>query len=286
MKKTILVSVAILIGFALQLSAQEKDTIRVKVGNKKILIIEDSSSDSDIDVLVDSLDAEYDFDFDNIKDEIEVSKEEFEGHWNGFEFGFNALLNSDNKMPATEDSYSIRNARSWTFGINLFQKDIPLIKENFGLVGGLGMQFRNYHFENNVTPYKNDEGTLAWQEIPTDEREFSTNRLLSTYLTGVLAFEFQAPVGSSDNEFFILAGAYGNYRMGTNLKQKWDENGDKQKEKTKDDFYLNDYEYGLTGRIGIGKLNFFANYSLSPLFNTDKAAEWNNVTVGLTIIGF
>ncbi|MEA3446228.1 MAG: hypothetical protein U9R19_16030 [Bacteroidota bacterium] len=283
MKKTVLVTVAFLIVFAFQLSAQEKDTIRIKIGTKKILIIEEIGENVEgIDIHIDSLDNDYDFDFDEFSKE-EESENEFEGHWHGFEFGFNGLLNADYEMPGTDNPMAINNARSWTFGINLFQKDIPLIKENFGLIGGLGMQFRNYHFENNY-PMKNNDGNLDW--IVADDKDYSKNRLQATYLTGVLAMEFQAPVGNKDHEFFLMAGAYGNFRMGSNLMQKWEEDGKKQKDKIKDDFYLNDLEYGLTGRIGIGKINLFANYSLTPLFKEGKAPEWNPVTVGIMIVGF
>lgn len=286
MKNTILATVVLLMGFAVQISAQEQDTVRIKIGKKKIIIIEDSEKNTDdMDVQIDSLDGDYDIDFDSLKENDEGSND-FEGHWHGFEFGFNGIVNADKKMPATEAPYAINMARSWTFGLNLLQKDIPLIKDNFGLIGGLGMQWRNYHFENNVRLEKGD-GELIWNtnNIP----DYTKNRLQATYLTGVVAMEFQAPVGKGDNEFFILAGAYGNYRMGSNLKLRWNEGGNKEKNKIRDDFYLTDLEYGLTGRIGIGKLNFFANYSLTPLFKENKlkpAEDFYPVTIGLMIIGF
>ncbi|MCF8373293.1 MAG: hypothetical protein K9H64_16860 [Bacteroidales bacterium] len=280
MKKTVLVTVAILLGFAIQISAQEKDTVRIKIGNKKIIMFEDTD---DIGIEVDSLDGDYDIDFNDLKEKDECT-DGFEGHWHGFEFGFNGLIDADNKMPSSDAPFAINMARSWTFGLNLFQKDIPLIKDNFGLVGGLGMQWRNYHFENNVEPEKVD-GQLIWN--PNEKHEFTKNRLQATYLTGVIAMEFQTPVGNSEHEFFVMAGAYGNYRMGSNLKQRWNEDGNKEKNKIRDDFYLNDLEYGLTGRIGIGKINFFANYSLTPLFKEDKLeGNWKPVTVGITIVGF
>jgi hypothetical protein len=280
MKNTILVTVALLMGFAFQISAQEKDTVRIKIGNKKIIIIEDNEETTD-DIIIetDSTVTGYDFDY----DEDECSKE-FEGHWHGFEFGFNGLVDANNKMPSADADFAINMARSWTFGLNLFQKDIPLIKNNFGLIGGLGMQWRNYHFDNNVEPERVGE-ELIWHDI--DEPEFTKNRLQATYLTGVVAMEFQTPVGNGDHEFFIMAGGYGNWRMGSNLKQRWNEDGNKEKNKIRDDFHLNDLEYGLTGRIGIGKLNFFANYSLTPLFKENKLVEdYNPVTVGVMIVGF
>ncbi len=288
MKNTVLLTTALILALVFQLTAQEKDTTRIKLGNKKILIIEEKGeATDDIDIEVDSLgsDTDYDFDFDELKDlgHEDECDNDFEGHWHGFEFGFNGLLNAKQETPASNNPIAVDMARSWTFGINLFQKDIPLIKDNFGLLGGLGMQWRNYHFEN-AYPQKNESGTLDWLE--SNDKEYKKNRLQATYLTGVVAMEFQAPVGKENHEFFLMAGGYGNLRMGSNLMQKWDEDGSKEKEKIKDDFYLNNLEYGLTGRIGIGKINFFANYSLTPLFKDDKAPEWNPFTVGLMIVGF
>ena len=285
MKRTIVIATALLVSFTLQLSAQEKDSVRVKFGKRELIIVEDENENAE-EIIIQSDSTSRSFDLSDM-DKDGDDKHEFEGHWHGFEFGFNGLLNSDHKKPASENPMSINMARSWTFGLNLLQHDIPIIKENFGLVTGLGMQWRNYHFENNVEPYKSDNGTLEFIEVSTQERNFDKNRLQATYLTGVVAFEFQTPVGKEDSEFFMLAGAYGNFRMGSNLKQKWDDGGNKQKNKDKGDFYLNDLEYGLTGRIGIGDINFFANYSLTPLFKDDKLpSDWYPLTVGLMIVGF
>ncbi len=287
MKKIVILTMVAFMFASFGLKAQKQDTIKLKVANMKILIVEDGENsivtvDTDSVMTDDTVDVVYSKDID-IDIDDDVDEQEFEGHWSGFEFGFNGLVNENNEFPANDNWMSVNQARSWTFGLNMFQKDIPLIKENFGLVSGLGMKWVNYHFNNNINLEK-DEGHVFG--VPEEVREYTKDRLQGTYLTGVLAFELQFPVGSGDNELFIMAGGYGGYRMGSNYMQKWVENDNKEKNKTKDDYYLTDLEYGLTARIGVSDINLFANYSLTPLFKSNRAEAYNPVTVGIMLVGF
>ena len=292
-KQFLLILIAILFS-GTTIIAQSGDTTRIKIGSKKILIIEEGEDENvAVEIYSDSLDSDFDIDIEELKSQIEDDDDEesneFEGHWKGFQLGFNTLIDANNGQPNSEEWISVNSARSWTFGLNLFQYDIPLIKENFGVVSGLGMSWRNFHFDNNIDLQDGSAGVTG-VFVPIEEREYTKNRLQGTYLDGMVGLELQLPVGHKDSEFFILGGAYASYRMGSNYMQKWVENDRKQKDKTKDNYQLTDLEYGLTGRIGLGKINLFANYSLTPLFKENKTQNVSGVyypvTVGLMIVGF
>jgi hypothetical protein len=277
-------------------TAQESDTTKIRIGKKIITVIEKADGETEMKIKTDSImnDEQIDIAIDgddqsgNGKHERKKNKkaDRFEGHWHGFEFGFNGLVNANNEFPADDNFLAINHFRSWTFGLNLFQKDIPLIRENFGIVTGLGMQWRNYHFENNIRLI---ETTDAITSEPEPESDFTKNRLQATYLTVPVAFELQFPVGKDREELFLMAGGYGSFKIGSNYKTKWEEGNDEFRKKIRDDYHLSRFEYGLTARIGYGNINLFANYALSPLFDKKKGPEPDPlypVTVGIMIVGF
>lgn len=50
------------------------------------------------------------------------------------------------------------------------------------------------------------------------------------------------------------------------MKYKYKEDGDTQKYKDNQDFNTNPFRVSLTARVGYGRLNLFATYGLTPLF--------------------
>jgi hypothetical protein len=53
------------------------------------------------------------------------------------------------------------------------------------------------------------------------------------------------------------------------------------KVKQKDDFNLNRFRYGITGRFGYAWINLFVNYGLSDLFEDGTGPELTPVSAGL-----
>ena len=49
---------------------------------------------------------------------------------------------------------------------------------------------------------------------------------------------------------------------------------------------MNTFRYGLTARVGLGFIRFYANYDLVPLFQKDRGPELYPVSVGITILSF
>ncbi len=299
MKKLVFILSALFLLPALTLKAQivdstetqVVDTTRVKFGSKIITVIERENEDLDIKVTTATKEDKVNFDLNDGDSDCGDDKKKkkhakFEGHWAGFEFGFNGLVDADNKFPAADHPLDINMVRSWTFGLNLFQKEIPLIANNFGLVTGLGMQWKNYHFDNEIRVFADNDGLTA---VPFEDVKIKKNRLQATYLTIPVMFDLQFPIGPKKNEFFLMAGGYGSFKIGSNYKAEWSEGGQKFEDKIKDDYNLNKFDYGLTARIGIDDINLFANYSLAPLFEEGKGFGPENympVTVGIMIVGF
>ena len=57
--------------------------------------------------------------------------------------------------------------------------------------------------------------------------------------------------------------------------------GRKEKEKQKDNFYLNNFRYGLKLQLGTQGIEFFTAYDLNPLFAKGKGPDLHAITFGI-----
>ncbi|MES2797525.1 MAG: outer membrane beta-barrel protein [Bacteroidota bacterium] len=77
-------------------------------------------------------------------------------------------------------------------------------------------------------------------------------------------------------------GGYVGYRMGSHSKTKASSRGKKEKEYN--NFYLNDFRYGLTLQMGINNFaDLFVNYDLNQLFKEDKGPKVNGISFGIRL---
>jgi len=71
------------------------------------------------------------------------------------------------------------------------------------------------------------------------------------------------------------------YRIASKTKLVYEENGEREKEKDRDNFYLNNLRYGLRIQIGVRSTDLFVNYDMNELFAKDKGPKLNAVSFGL-----
>lgn len=260
-------------------SSTDKDTVRIKLGRKHILIIDDEI------VTDDSL--SYTFSFFDDQDTVDEDPS-FDGHWAGIDLGLNGYSTTSQSItfPSESSFMSLDASKSWGVSLNPIEKNFNLYKERIGLVTGVGFDFNNYRFNHNISLIPNGDSLSFYADTV---RQFDKTKLVTTYLTVPLILEAQIPVRRakhSDKNIHIGAGVIGGVKIGSHTKVAWSENGIYNKDKVQDDFHLSTFRYGLTARIGYGGLNLFANYSLSSLFNENQGPELYPFTVGLSIIGF
>lgn len=232
-------------------------------------------------------DEDFDFDFDHDFDEEEIHrkkrKNKFEPHFGGFEFGLNNLLNADYQMdfPTGNENMELNFGKSWTFAINPIEHSIVIIPRIVGLVTGAGLQWNNYHFNNNINLVEDETNTIY--AVEETEYEYYKNSLNTFSLNVPLIMEFHIPTGDGLN---LGVGVYGSVRLSSKTKQFYKEGGNKYKMKNKDDYQLSPYSYGLTLRFGMKDFQLFANYSMMPLFKENRGPEMYPVSVGLTFPSF
>jgi hypothetical protein len=275
MKKIFLLATAALVLFGLNGYGQEPDTSKIRIGNKKYTVIVDN--DKGIKILTEG-------DSNTIVKEHHMERphnsvKRMNGTWGGLEIGLTNFVNSDFKMTLPEAGrfMDLKVANSLEFNINFAEKTLGLIRNYVGIVTGLGLQYQNYRFVDDFSLIKTENGIVAEPVA----MELYKNRLSIWHLNLPLLVEFQIPVYGEKKRIKLSAGVIGGLRIGSRQVQKYMVNDEKQKVKIRDDFYLRDFNYGFTARLGYGNVALFASYYPQTLFENCKGPEIYPVTLGL-----
>ncbi len=220
----------------------------------------------------------------NIKVKHE-KKEKFDGHWGGVDLGVNGLVYSDNSMnpPAAYKFLDQKMERSANFAINIFEQNFNLIKENFGLTTGLGLEWNNYRLADNTVV--NPDGLTGYFGSEEDTN-WIKSKIVTTYLTLPLMFEVQTNSMSKINSFHLGIGVLSGLRIGTHTKVVYNEGGDKQTDKVHGAASMNPFKLDLMARIGWGKINLYGKYAITQLFKDDRGPEAFPFSVGISLINW
>lgn len=258
-----------------------QDTTKIKLGKKGVTIIEDEEGNASVEW--EDLDDISDDDFDEGDDEPSKGNK-FKAHWAGLDVGVNNYMNSDWSMNINPSFMDLNTSRSWNFNLNFMEYGIGLGSDKIGLVTGMGLEWSNYHFDGNNVIAEDESGMIIESPIlgSVEKAKFQT-----TYLTAPLLVEVQIPVGKK--RMFFSGGVIGGVKLGSSTKVKYTDNGDKQKDKVKDDFNLNTLRYGFTARMGYRNLKLYANYYPVSLFESGKGTGGDELfpfAIGLTLLSF
>ncbi len=238
------------------------DTTRIRIGGRDFLIIDDEKT----------------------KIRTERRRAGFRKNWSGFEMGINGYLTPDNSLTLTNDGeyIDLRYNKSVVVNLNFLQQSFPLVSNNLGLVTGLGLGFNNYRFDNQTRIVYNREGLDFYEDTINS---ITKNKLTLTWINLPILLEYQTQ-GRGFEKFHIAGGMIVGTRIGTHAKYVTDDAGKKRKEKDYHDFHVPPFRFDLTGRIGWGRINLFATYSLNSLFKDDKGPELVPFSAGIRLVNW
>lgn len=252
-----------------------EDTIKIKVGGYKVLIIDNEKHKTHRDTI--------------IIDSLGMDKDEEHHHktyksWAGFDFGVNGYLNTDNttKMPAGYEFLEVNYRRSFSYALNLFEKDIPIVSDYFKLATGLGIEWNNYIFMNNIRLTSDSAKIYGYTDSFV---KFDKSKLGLTYIN--LPILFQINTNADPKKAFHLSfGLIVSYNIRAKTKLVYDIHDKTNKDRVLGDYHVNPIRYGLTARVGYANFKVFANYNLNSLFVKDEGPDLYPFTVGICIISF
>ncbi|MBU0487481.1 MAG: DUF2807 domain-containing protein [Bacteroidetes bacterium] len=238
------------------------DTIRMKMGKKKMLFVDDSDQP--------------------FKYDVEDDDDEFESNWAGIAIGVNGYMTSsyDTKLPAGFEYMELDYPRSLSISINPWEQNFPLLKDHINLVTGFGLEFSNYRFSQNYLLMPDSSHVCA---IYDSANVYKRSKLTSVWANIPLLLQFNTGENSSGNSFHWSVGVVGGIRLGSHTKQVYEIGHTKFKPKTRDDFNLNLFRYGAMFRIGYAGLDLWAKYDFSELFTTGEDPRLYPFTIGFNI---
>ena len=207
----------------------------------------------------------------------------FNPHWAGLEFGMNYYHQTDYSLYNTintvvpPDFMELHNAKSITVNLNFAEWAFKNEANNFGLVTGLGLSFMDFTFDQPLTIEKAG-GNGIIMPVDLDPDGLKKTKLNVSYLTAPLMLEIKTPLRMGHKRLYVAGGIIGGVNIGSHTKFKYKND----KEKNKSSFNISKFKYDLTGRIGFGDFCVFVNYSMVPLFETDRGPELYPVTFGFS----
>jgi hypothetical protein len=241
------------------------DTTRLRVGSRDVLIIEDQETERTTSK--------------------KNKRKSFRDNWSGFEMGINGYMAPDYKISLPEESelIDLRYEKSFVYNLNLFQQNFNLIQNNLALVTGIGFTFNNYRFDNQTRIMQDREGVYF---VEDEDNKIVKNKINVNYVNIPLMLEYQTSGRREVQKFHVAGGVIMGARIGTNARYEYDDNGKKRKEKDYKDFHIHPFKFDLTGRIGWGRVNLFATYSLNTLFKEGKGPELYPFALGIRLVSF
>jgi hypothetical protein len=206
-----------------------------------------------------------------------------------FDLGLNNYL-SDGKFPnASNNAYSVKPWGSWFVGVNSTQR--TRLARVFFLEWGGGISWYNFKFQNERTSIVKTDVSTTFPE-DTRDVDFKKSKLTAGYLNLSLVPMIDFGGNRRKGMFFdgrhsesirFGAGPYAGYLINSYSKQVYKENGDKEKDRNHDNFYLNNIRYGVRFQFGFRDVDLFFNYDLNELFVENKGPKLNAFSFGITL---
>ncbi|MBK5280132.1 MAG: hypothetical protein JJE09_14840 [Bacteroidia bacterium] len=210
-------------------------------------------------------------------------------HSVNIDLGTNNYLSNGQFPDQTNELYTVKPWGSWYVGINSIQR--TRVARKFFIEWGGGVSWYNFKFQNTRTSISKDDTGLIFSE-DTRDINFLKSKLTATYLNASLVpiLDFGGNrrrtslfEGHGSDSFRIGVGPYVGYRIDSYSKQVYKEDGEKRKNRERDNLYLNNIRYGLRAQIGFNDIDFFINYDTNELFSTGKGPQLNAFSFGITL---
>ena len=241
------------------------DTTYFNLRKKKILIIENSNG-----IQVKSDDEE---------------DEKFK-HWRGFSMGVNGYMGSTGgiNIPDKYDYMDLDYRRSLNFQFNIIERQINIVDNNFKLITGFGFDYHTYELANKTT--LNADSSFTWGTIDsTNVYSYKKNKLRNTYIQVPLLLEFNTS-NDPQKTFHIAFGVIGEFLISSRTKQVLMEGKDKTTNVRKDNYNMSPFAAKAHVNLGYRSWTFFAEYNLTPLFQSGKGPELYPFTGGIRLVPF
>ena len=150
---------------------------------------------------------------------------------------------------------------------------------------GFSFQWNKLDIKDNQFLVKEGD-VISLQEFPFDANKI---KFRTTNLVFPVHLEFGPSKKKEHDTYFrystfkklkIGLGGYAGLNIGTMQKLKYKDDGDREKDKQRGSFNVNEFVYGVSGYVALGGTALYVKYDLNPIFK-DQAVDQNNISVGV-----
>lgn len=242
---------------------------KVKIGKKEFRVVEDNDG-----VVV----------FRNISKDNNYrnrrNSTRFKGHIGGLELGLNGFLTDywSSTLKPEDNYFDLYTAKSTNLNLSLPCVNIGFTRY-FGISATLGINWNTYRFDGNNTIVKDENGVIG-PFYPDPPVYYTKSKFNTTFATLPVLLEVQIPVSGAHNTINIGGGVIGGVKLGSNTKVVHYTDG-KAKDKNKDDFSINTFRWGATGRVGYEFFQVYGTCYFTSMFEKGKGPELYPFEVGI-----
>ncbi|NND05145.1 MAG: outer membrane beta-barrel protein [Saprospiraceae bacterium] len=195
---------------------------------------------------------------------IETERDFAKTRYGLVDFGVSGLISDDNyRLENGIDPFEMRPLKSTNIKLHLFQQRLKLVKGYVSLGYGIVLDFNKYYFDNPVVLLE-DQPQVAFDFRP--DAGFKKNRLSYWVLDIPFMLHFESNPKNASKSLHLSGGAYAGMLLGANFKTK----SKGQKNKTRDNFGIDRWRFGLRAEIGYGPVTLYGTYDLNALFEEEK----------------
>ena len=230
-------------------------------------------------------------DQDDFDEEEESTKNKKKGTYSSTHFDLGTLnYLTDGKFPDGDDApYTLSPQGSMYFAVtNIFRTRLA---NKMFLEWGLGFGGHYFRYQNdNMQMLKSGTGI----EFVPDTRDLDYRK--SKFVNHFVQASFVPVIDFGGNKikpglfdgvespsFRFGFGPYVGYRTGSYTKRVYKEDGERERLRNRDNFYLNNLRYGLRLQLGYREIDLFFTYDLNNLFVTGRAPELNVFSFGVSL---
>ncbi|MEO1653226.1 MAG: porin family protein [Bacteroidota bacterium] len=192
--------------------------------------------------------------------------------------GLNNYLENGNFPDSQGEPYGLRVGGSRYFALGISQRN-TFGRSPVSLQFGLELSWYNFMFEGDNYIVQGEDG-VAFRNYEDDFGEsLDKTKLLVNYLNLPIMLNFRFRNRRGKRTFNFGIGAYGGYRLGSRSKVKFDGN----RERDRDNFFLNNWRYGAEVQAGYRHFLMFFKYDFNELFDEGRGPELNAFAFGIRI---
>ncbi|GAB4247236.1 MAG: hypothetical protein Tsb0034_26390 [Ekhidna sp.] len=260
------------------------DEVRIKLGGLEVDVDPDEVDDWDED------------DWDSRrKYTYEADRVDRTTHHFNIDLGINNWL-ENGSFPVGNAPYTVKPFGSWYLALNSTNRTWvggPLFLE-----WGLGVSWYNWKLQDADIMITEAAEETQFVPAPTTVNGIKS-KLTASFVNAHLVPMFDFSRGRrkitsiessgvrikrySRKGFRLGVGGYAGYRMGSHTKFVFKEDGDREKDKENDNFFLENFRYGLRAQIGWKGVELFGMYDLNNVFDEGRGPDLNAITFGITL---